>query len=203
MCITAKIEEIQIALMGQEFPKSGYNKFSKNNYHELKDIMPPIVAECHKRGLMLLFNFSKDEATLDVTDKNNVENYYRFTMPMPEIGQLNKQMNVIQSIGADSTYLKRYLLINAFLILEDDVADALEPTDNEPVEDKPVEAEKPKKSKKSKNPVIIYKALSELKKEGVEIDKNTVWAKCNQIGLNDENRREVINWITKNLQEGK
>ena len=200
MCITSKIEEIQIALMGQEFPKSGYNKYSKNKYHELKDIMPPIVAECHKRGLMLLFNFTKEEATLDVTDKNNVENYYRFTMPMPEIGQLNKQMNVIQSIGADSTYLKRYLLVNAFLILEDDVAEALEPVADTPKT--PVDEPK-NDSKKSEKPAIINEALIELDKKGVPITKDSVWAKCKQMGLTEDHRRDVINWITKNLQGDK
>ena len=200
MCITAKIEEIQIALMGQEFPKSGYNKYSKNKYHELKDIMPPIVAECHKRGLMLLFNFTKEEATLDVTDKNNVENYYRFTMPMPKLEQLNSKINIIQSIGADSTYLKRYLLVNAFLILEDDVADALEPVEDTP--NTPVDEPK-NDSKKSEKPAIINEALIELDKKGVPITKDSVWAKCKQLGLTEDNRRDVINWITKNLQGDK
>ncbi len=105
MCVIAKIEEIQVELMGQEFPKSGFNKYTKRRYHELKDIMPPIVRECHKRELVLLFNFTKEEAILDVTNKHDVKDYYRFVLPMPEQAALNKQMNIVQSIGADSTYL--------------------------------------------------------------------------------------------------
>ena len=33
MCVIAKIEEIQVELMGQEFPKSGFNKYTKRKYH--------------------------------------------------------------------------------------------------------------------------------------------------------------------------
>lgn len=198
MCVSAKIEEIQFALLSHEFPKSGYNKFSKNRYHELKDILPPIMKECHKRDLVLLFNFDSALATLDVADKNNVKNFYRFTMPMPKGGALNKQMNEIQSIGADSTYLKRYLLMNAFLILEDDVADALEPA-NESQED----VEKPSKDKVAKNngtPEVITKALIDLDNKGVPITKASVYSKCNQLGMSDDIRKTVIDWIGENVK---
>ena len=164
--------------------------------------MPPIVSECHKIELVLLFNFTKEEAILDVTNKHDVKDYYRFVLPMPEQAALNKQMNIVQSIGADSTYLKRYLLVNSFLVLEDDVADALEPlTEKETVSDEH-KVEEPKQEK-PKKPAIINTALIELDKKGVQINKDSVWAKCKQIGLNDDNRRDVINWITKNLQEDK
>ena len=200
MCVIAKIEEIQLELMGQELPKSGYNKFNHNHYHELKDIMPLIVKECHKRDLVLLFNFTKDAAYLDVTDKNNVENYYRFTMPMPKLEKLNSKMNVIQSIGADSTYLKRYLLVNSFLILEDDVADALKPI----VEDTPKKEEpliKEKKPEKPKTPAIINDALIDMDKEGVKITRASVYSKCSQLGLKKDERKMVTDWIKKNIKE--
>lgn len=202
MCVIAKIEEIQVALMSYEFPKSGYNKYTKRKYHELKDIMPPIVNECHKRELVLLFNFTKEEAILDVTNKHDVKDYYRFVLPMPEQAALNKQMNIVQSIGADSTYLKRYLLVNSFLVLEDDVADALEP---EPV----VEPEAPKseepiikeKSVKPKTPSIINEALIDLDKKDVPITRASLFSKCKQLGLDVNNRNEVIDWIEKNIKE--
>ena len=194
MCIIAKIEEIQYVLMGVKFTKSGYNKFSKNKYHELKDILPSIIKECHKRDLVLLFNFTKDAAYMDVTDKNNVENYYRFAMPMPQPGALNKQMNEIQSIGADSTYLKRYLLVNAFLILEDDIADALKPEDD-------VQHESKKESNEPKTPSIINDALIDLDKKGIPITRASVFSKCNQLGMDDNTRGDIMQWIEMNIKE--
>lgn len=198
MCIISKIEEIQYALMTKEFSKSGYNKFSRNKYHELKDILPAIMNECHKRDLVLLFNFTRDSAYMDVTDKNNVENYYRFTMPMPELKAINSKMNEIQSIGADSTYLKRYLLVNAFLILEDDVADALDPEDDD-VSNNNTSIEK--ESSKPKNPPIINEALIDLDKKGIPITRASVFSKCTQLGMDDNNRSDIMQWIEMNIKE--
>lgn len=193
MCVISKIEEIQFVLMGHKFPKSGYNKYSGNKYHELRDIMPPIMKECHARDLVLLFNFTQEAAYLDVTDKNNVENFYRFSMPMPKIEALNKKMNEIQSIGADSTYLKRYLLVNSFLILEDDVADALPPEDEE------VEKSKPK----SNIPPKINEVLIELDKTNVKVTKASVFSRLKEKLTDDDDRKEYIKWIDKNIEEAK
>ena len=121
-------------------------------------------------------------------------------MPMPKLEKLNSKMNVIQSIGADSTYLKRYLLINAFLILEDDVADALEPI----VEDTPKKEEpliKEKKPEKPKTPAIINDALIDLDKKGVPITRASLFSKCQQLGLGVNDRKAVIDWIDKNIKE--
>ena len=108
-------------------------------------------------------------------------------------------MNVIQSIGADSTYLKRYLLVNAFLILEDDVADALEPDAD--TSKKSEVSVKEKKSEKPETPSIITQALIGLDKKGVKITRASVYSKCTQIGLNEDNRKEVMNWIENNIKE--
>ena len=204
MCVIAKIEEIQVALMSYEFPKSGWNKYTKRKYHELKDIMPPIVNECHKHELVLLFNFTDEIATMDVTNKHDVKDYYRFTLPMPKGGALNKQMNEVQSIGADSTYLKRYLLMNGFLVLEDDVADALEPEPVAEPEKAPKREEpiiKEKKSVKPKKPAIINEALIDLDKKGVPITRASLFSKCSQLGLKKDECKMVTDWIKKNIKE--
>lgn len=193
MCVISKIEEIQFVLMGHKFPKSGYNKYTKRKYHELKDIMPPIMNECHKRDLALLFNFTDEIATMDVTNKHDVKDYYRFTLPMPKGGALNKQMNEIQSIGADSTYLKRYLLVNSFLILEDDVADALPPEDE-------VEKSNPKGSN---IPPKIKEVLIDLNKTNVKVTKASVFSRLKEKLTDDDDRKEYIKWIDKNIEEAK
>ena len=206
MCVTSKISEIQLVLMNEKIPKSGYNKFNKNKYHELKDILPPVVRECNKRDLVLLFNFNHDYGYLDVCDKNNVDNYYRFSMPMPELKALNKKMNAVQSIGADVTYLKRYLIVNAFLILEDDVADALEPEEVETKTEssKPVIKEKKGKEKKAdKIPPKINDALLDLNNKGLDITKANVFSRLLPMLDEDEDRQPYIDWIDKNIKEAK
>ncbi len=205
MCVVSKISEIQTTLMGEKFPKSGLNKFNKNRYHELKDILPPIIRECNKHNLVLLFNFQKDYAYLDVTNKDNVEDYYRFSMPMPDLVPLNSKMNLIQSIGADTTYLKRYLLMQAFLILEDDVADALDPETESETEVKNTE------SKKESNPIIkektdepvpekINQALIDLDQKGVRITKASVFSRVKSMLTDEDDRQMYVDWIDKNIK---
>ena len=201
MCVTSKISEIQLVLMNEKIPKSGYNKFNKNHYHELKDILPPVVRECNKRDLVLLFNFNHDYGYLDVCDKNNVDNYYRFSMPMPELKALNKKMNAVQSIGADVTYLKRYLIVNAFLILEDDVADALEPEEAETESSKPlIKEKKGKNERKNKTPEKINQALIDLDAKGVKITRMSVFSRVKAMLDDDEDRQPYIEWIEKNIK---
>lgn len=119
-----RIAEIQIELMGMKIPKSGNNRFNKHKYHELEDLIPPILKECFKRELMLDFTFTSDEAILKVRDWNTPSDMASTRLPMPKISELNGGMNVAQSEGAFITYFKRYLLVNMFLIMEKDVIDA-------------------------------------------------------------------------------
>lgn len=202
MCVIAKINEVQTVLMSEKLPKSGFNRFSKNKYHELKDILPPIVRECNKRDLVLLFNFNHDYAYLDVTNKQNVEDYYRFSMPMPDLVALNSKMNLIQSIGADTTYLKRYLLIQAFLILEDDVADALEP-DNSEEKDKESNTVIKDEKEEINIPEKINKVLIDLDAKGVKITKASVFSRLQSMLTDEDDRQMYVDWIDRNIVEAR
>ena len=127
-------------------------------------------------------------------------------MPMPELKALNKKMNAVQSIGADVTYLKRYLIVNAFLILEDDVADALEPEEVETKTEssKPVIKEKKGKEKKAdKIPPKINDALLDLNNKGLDITKANVFSRLLPMLDEDEDRQPYIDWIDKNIKEAK
>lgn len=132
MTIFKKIADVQMELQKVEFTKSGHNKFGNFKYFELDDIMPCIQTKCYEQGLMMQFIFNEKKATLMIVD---VENGDRFCneIPMPEVKELNKKMNVVQSLGAYITYLKRYLLLNTFCICEKSVidSDAMSSIDNQ------------------------------------------------------------------------
>ncbi len=123
--IHQKIARIQKNLMGMKLPKSGENKFANFKYYELEDILPAIFKECYNQELFLEFSFSLDGAQLKVRNWNEPEESVITSVPMPEIVPLNRGMNILQSEGSYITYLKRYLLINLFLIMEKDVVDAI------------------------------------------------------------------------------
>lgn len=199
--VSARIEEIQYELMGHEFSKSGVNNYNHTKYHELADIMPPIVAKCHEKDLMLMFNFTSDLATLTVADKHDIKDCCNFTMPMPKEGSLNT-MNEIQSIGAFATYLKRYLLVNTFLILEADVVDALNPK-----EERQSESKNNEPLIKEKEPVIpkpVTDALLKLDKTGKKITPQTVWAAIDKSEFknNPDLRQKCRTYIENNIKKG-
>lgn len=124
MTIYQKIAGIQKNLLHKELPKSGYNKFGKFKYYELEDILPSIFSECYEQELFIEFSFTNELAQLKIRNWNEPGESVITSVPMPEIVALNKGMNVMQSEGSYITYLKRYLLVNMFLIVEKDVVDS-------------------------------------------------------------------------------
>lgn len=124
MNIYQKIVGIQKNLLQKELPKSGYNKFGNFKYHELEDILPIIFRECYNQELFIEFSFTNELAQLKIRNWNEPGESVITSVPMPEIVPLNRGMNIMQSEGSYITYLKRYLLINMFLIVEKDVVDS-------------------------------------------------------------------------------
>lgn len=122
--IYKKLSDIQMALLGKQFNKSGVNKFGNFKYFELRDILPGIMEECYKRGIVLSFSFMGDYAVLKLHDTENDELIDSNRVAVPELKELNSKMNIVQSYGAYMTYLKRYLLLNTFLICEDSYIDS-------------------------------------------------------------------------------
>lgn len=124
MTIYQKIAGIQKNILQKELPKSGYNKFGNFKYHELDDILPTIFRECYNQELFIEFSFTNELAQLKIRNWNEPGESVITSVPMPGIVPLNRGMNIMQSEGSYITYLKRYLLINMFLIVEKDVVDS-------------------------------------------------------------------------------
>lgn len=124
MTIYQKIAGIQKNFLHKKLPKSGYNKFGKFKYYELEDILPTIFRECYNQELFIEFSFTNELAQLKIRNWNEPGESVITSVPIPEIVPLNRGMNIMQSEGSYITYLKRYLLINMFLIVEKDVVDS-------------------------------------------------------------------------------
>lgn len=149
MSIPEKLARIQKNLMMKKIPKTGWNHFQKFHYHELEDLIPPIFEACYDEEVTLFFTFTHDEGILHLKSwkkegEIGTRDELSVRVPIPSIipDEENNTKN-IQDIGKSITYLKRYLLINTFLILEKDLVDAGSKC-NCNCKEKP--AEKPKKA---------------------------------------------------------
>lgn len=123
MSILKKIAEIQYELLSHKFSKSGYNSHNKFSYFELDDILPVVVEKCYSKELLMSFDFTNEKAIL-ILQKFDKSESFSTSIPMPEIVQINRGTSLIQSLGGYNTYLKRYLILNTFMICEDELIDS-------------------------------------------------------------------------------
>ena len=126
MSIYKRHAKINCELLGKKIQKTGYNKHKKFYYYEWEDMIPPVYAECFNENIDVDFPFCEGVAILKLVDMDNPKEYLTYRIGMPEIiaGTKNTNNQVIQDVGADITYLKRYLLKLAFpCFMDKDVID--------------------------------------------------------------------------------
>jgi hypothetical protein len=141
MNIHKKLQQARMKLQNTTLKKSGHNKFAGYQYFELGDFLPQIQQICDLVGLCGTVSFTSDMAYLTIydTDSNEMNSFVTFTSPMSSAAL--KGCHDVQNLGAVQTYLRRYLWVNAFEIVEHD---ALEPlTGKEDPVKKPEPAVKP------------------------------------------------------------
>lgn len=123
MSIYEKLARIQEEVMNTPFSKSGENKFKKYDYFELEDLLQKIIPLTIKYETTIMFSFT-EHGVLKLKDWNPEKGEVSIRVPFPELEAINRGTNKIQSTGAYITYLKRYLLMNMFLIMEKDIVDS-------------------------------------------------------------------------------
>ena len=121
MNIYGKIQKVIVELQNMQVKKSGKNKFAGYEYFELSDILPNLNILLKNNNLFCQFNFFEHNATLTIrcTEK---EESAEFLCTVAEAKM--KGCQEIQNLGAVQTYVRRYLLVNAFAICECDMLDS-------------------------------------------------------------------------------
>lgn len=144
MSVYGKLQKARIMLQGTKLTKSGKNKFAGYEYFELADFLPTIQKICNDVGLCGVVSFNKDMAYLQINDTEDGTSVM-FTAPMSSAAL--KGCHDVQNLGAVISYLRRYLWVNAFEIVEHDALDATTGKE-EPVKARPVVTSEatPKKS---------------------------------------------------------
>jgi hypothetical protein len=137
MSIFKKLQEARIMLQNTKLHKSGHNKFAGYYYFELGDFLPAIQLICHNMQMCGYVTFYTDIAVLTIVDTEDGSTV-EFKSPMSSAAL--KGCHDVQNLGAVQTYLRRYLWVNAFEIVEHD---ALEATTGK---EEPVKKAEPKKA---------------------------------------------------------
>ena len=120
--IYSKMQKARCEFQEKPLKKSGHNKFAGYHYFELGDFLPTINSLLEKYNLCSNISFDNDMATLTIVNAENTDEKLVFTSPMSEANL--KSCHAVQNLGAVQTYLRRYLWVNAFEIVESDGLDA-------------------------------------------------------------------------------
>jgi hypothetical protein len=130
-----KLAFVRAELVKRQIKKSGKNTYSNFTYYELTDFLPQINELNNQIGLMTRFNiipkseYSTEMARLEIinTDKPEEKIIFDSETQNVEIGKKRDGSGgaeAIQNLGGKITYMKRYLMMNAYEIGEADTVDA-------------------------------------------------------------------------------
>lgn len=172
-----RIMDVRLDLLEMEVPKSGKNRFS--HYFELEELIPRITKACSEHGIICITSFKNDLAMLKVVNLDDPLDVAIITSPMPPADKLNKGVNLMQSIGANETYQRRYLYVNAFDIIEKEVLDSDEVISENIKDvthnDEFTTADKDHKLTADNNVVSMVSGIKEsLTKQGVKVDESSI-----------------------------
>lgn len=120
MTVYEKLLKARMMVHSKPMQKSGYNGFAKYNYYTLDDIIPSILKACETFGIVTLIDFQNDIATLTVVDVASPKDVIVFSTPTSLDAVKGSK---IQNIGAMETYIRRYLYVNAFDIIQTEEVD--------------------------------------------------------------------------------
>jgi hypothetical protein len=153
MTVYKKLAKARLDLLLVKMEKSGHNKFADFRYFELGDFIPHVHKIFNDVGLVGVFCFEGNNATLTVhdTDGNGSVSFVSPSVAATKVERDGSQKTEsIQDLGAKHTYMRRYLWLMAMEITEHDAVDR----GNQPkVEDQPEEV-KQKPEVKLKKEVV-------------------------------------------------
>lgn len=126
MNIYQKLQTARVELQNMKLKKSGKNQ--SMTYYELGDFLPAINSLGVKHDYMTRFSIIADKgqekAILTVYSSSEPQEKIDFVMPTAEVDLPRGQK--IQGLGAKITYMRRYMLMSAFEIVESDILDKIE-----------------------------------------------------------------------------
>lgn len=126
MSVYKKLAAARAKLQQKEIKKSGQNKYAGYSYFELADFLPQINVIFNEVGLCDVISFTTEIATISIYDVDDQSSCIEFSSPIAE-APLIKGSLPIQALGAQQTYMRRYLYLLALNITESDAIDSSEP----------------------------------------------------------------------------
>lgn len=184
--IYSKMQKARCEFQEKPLKKSGHNKFAGYHYFELGDFLPTINSLLEKYNLCSNISFDDDLATLTIVNAENTDEKLVFTSPMSNANL--KGCHDVQNLGAVQTYLRRYLWVNAFEIVESDGLDATTGKDD-----------KTSKTKANVNAAKIVKLIESKYVNEIAVQQHvkSAYGVDSYDKLNDKQAKELIEMLSQ------
>lgn len=184
--IYSKMQKARCEFQEKPLKKSGHNKFAGYHYFELGDFLPTINSLLEKYNLCSNISFDNDMATLTIVNAENTDEKLVFTSPMSNANL--KGCHDVQNLGAVQTYLRRYLWVNAFEIVESDGLDATTGKND-----------KPSKTKANVNAAKIVKLIESKYVNEIAVQQHvkSAYGVDSYDKLNDKQAKELIEMLSQ------
>lgn len=184
--IYSKMQKARCEFQEKPLKKSGHNKFAGYHYFELGDFLPTINSLLEKYNLCSNISFDNDMATLTIVNAENTDEKLVFTSPMSNANL--KGCHDVQNLGAVQTYLRRYLWVNAFEIVESDGLDATTGKDD-----------KPSKTKANVNAAKIVKLIESKYVNEIAVQQHvkSAYGVDSYDKLSDKQAKELIEMLSQ------
>jgi hypothetical protein len=133
MNIYQKLIKARVELQDMKLRKTGKNDYSHYDYYELGDFLPAVNKLCEKHEIITRFNIIQngvEKAILTLYNASEPKEKIDFVAPTAEV-EIGKKKDgtggaePIQNLGGKITYMRRYMLMTAFEMVESDMIDSL------------------------------------------------------------------------------
>lgn len=181
MNIYQKLAEARQKLKEVGLKQSGKNKGVGYTYFDLSDILPHTTKLEKELGLLSVVSFSDDEGTLTIYNTEDVTEKIVFSSPLR--GADLKGCHPVQNLGAAETYVRRYLYLLAYEIVETDSLDLQQgnskPTGERSKTVQAVEAAVEEERRKKQEMSNARKIQELIKGTHIQAEEITQWIKNN------------------------
>lgn len=181
-----KIQRVRAELVKMNLRKTGKNTYSNFTYYELGDFLPPLNKLMDEYGLMTRFTIDSkkgeqpEKAILQVFNSENPEEVVVFRSETAEV-EIGKKKDgsggadPIQNLGGKITYMRRYMMMVAFEIVESDYVDRRDQATTKKSSDLELDEESIKKISDSKDLDELAQVCKDIKaKKGAKYEKALV-----------------------------
>lgn len=151
-----KLRDARRTFLHSGVEQSGYNQHADFDYFELEDIIPKANEAFDREGLLLYVTFMNGECVGVLVDMEDPNTSLTFCIPHAKIAEPAKfRMNEMQALGAETTYLRRYMYMVVLDIIQSDGIDIGRQDEAPAVKPEKKSTPKTKKSEKSETEAKI------------------------------------------------